>query len=137
MGISLFSARVAAVVMGGFGMLALALAAMGIYGILSYTVAQRTHEIGVRMALGAGYGDVLRLVVGEGAVLALVGIVIGLAMAIAVTRFMSGLLLGVTATDPATFAGVSVLLLLVAAIAAVIPASRAAKVDPMVALRDE
>ncbi len=137
MGISLFSARVAAVVMGSFGVLALALAAMGIYGILSYTVVQRTHEIGVRMALGAGYGDVLRLVVGQGALLALLGIAIGLGCAFGVTRFMSSLLLGISPTDPATFAGVSVLLLLVAAFAAVIPASRAARVDPMVALRDE
>ena len=115
----------------------LILAAVGIYGVMTYSVAQRTHEIGIRLALGAQTSTVLRLAVGYGMKLVIVGIVIGLIAAFALTRVMSTLLFGVTATDPATFTLISLLLILVAAVASYIPARRATKVDPIIALRYE
>ncbi len=137
MGISLFPTRVAAALLGAFGLLALTLSAVGIYGVMSYSVAQRTHEIGVRMALGARPRDVLRLVVGQGMALAAVGVLIGLAAALAATRVLAGLFYGVSASDPATFAFVTALLGGVAFLACYVPARRATKVDPMIALRYE
>ncbi|HWW77006.1 MAG TPA: ADOP family duplicated permease, partial [Pyrinomonadaceae bacterium] len=116
---------------------ALVLASVGIYGVMAYTVAQRTHEFGVRLALGAGRGDVLRLVLGRGMRLVLLGVGCGLLAALALTRLMSSLLFGVGATDPLTFCGIALLLTAVALVASYIPARRATKVDPLVALRYE
>jgi putative ABC transport system permease protein len=120
-----------------FAGVALVLAAVGIYGVMSYSVAQRTHEIGIRMALGAQTGAVLKLAVAYGLKLVIAGVIIGLIAAFALTRVMATLLFGVTATDPTTFALISLLLIAVAAIASYIPARRATKVDPMIALRYE
>jgi len=137
MSVAYFPARVAATLLGGFGLLALLLAAIGIFGVMSYSVAQRTREIGIRMALGAQADVILKLVVGEGLKLTMLGLAIGLACASAGTRLMSSFLYGVNALDVVTFAGVSLLLALVALVACYIPARRAMRVDPLVALRCE
>jgi ABC-type antimicrobial peptide transport system permease subunit len=120
-----------------FGALALVVASVGLYGVIAYSVAQRTHEMGVRAALGARRGDLLRLVVGEGMRITLIGIVLGAALSLAAGKFLAALLFGVTAHDPGTFVLVAVVLLGVAAIASVIPAWRAARADPTTALRAE
>ncbi len=133
-----FSARrLSMILLGVFAALALVLACAGIYGVISYLVGQRTHEIGVRIALGAQRGDVLRLMLGQGARMALLGVCVGVAASLGLTRLMSRLLFGVSATDPLTFAGVGVTLALVALAACYIPAQRALRVDPLVALRHE
>jgi predicted permease len=134
---STFLRRYPALLMGVFAAVALILSAVGIYGVISYSVSQRTHEIGIRMALGARRGHVFKLVVGEGLLLTLIGIGIGLAAAAALTRFLSGLLYGVSATDPMTFVMISLILTGVAVLACAVPARRAMRVDPGVALRYE
>ncbi len=123
--------------MGLFATTALLLAAIGIYGLMSYSVEQRTHELGVRMALGAHQADVLKLVVRQGLILSLIGLAIGVAVALGLTRLIEGQLYNVTPTDPATFVAVCLVSLGVALLASYIPARRATKVDPMVALRYE
>ena len=129
--------RDSAVLLGAFAAVALALAAVGLAGVMAFLVAHRTHEIGVRVALGAERGDVLRLVVGEGVRLVVIGVVIGLVGAVAVTRVLASFLFGVTPTDPVTFLIVPLVLVVIALGAAAVPARRAAEVDPMVALRYE
>jgi len=120
-----------------FAVLALMLAAIGVYSVMSYSIAQRTHEVGVRMALGAQPWHVLKMILGQGLKLVLVGVVIGVTTAFAVTRVISNLLFGVTATDPLIFVGVPLLLIAVAMLASYFPARRALKVDPIIALRHE
>ena len=129
--------RFQALLLGLFAALALVLACVGLYGVISYSVAQRTHEIGVRMALGAQPRDVLRLVIRQGMSLTIVGLVVGIAVGAMATRVLSDMLFGVTARDPLTFMGVPVLLLLVAFLACYIPARSATRIDPLVALRYE
>lgn len=120
-----------------FGVIALLLSAIGLYGVLSFVVRQRTAEIGVRMALGAQGGSILRLVVGQGVALAGGGIVLGLVIAVPFTRVMDSLLVGITPTDPITYGGVSLIFVAVAALACYLPALRATHVDPVTALREE
>jgi len=125
------------ILLGIFAGLAVVLSSIGVYGVISYLAGQRTHEIGIRMALGARRADVLRLMLGESLRMAGVGVVIGLAAAFGLTRLMSKMLYGVKATDPLTFAGVAVILAAVALTASLIPALRAMRVNPTVALRHE
>jgi predicted permease len=132
---SSFGQRVAGTFVGAFGLLALALAAIGIYGVVAYTTRQRTHEIGIRVTLGASKRDVLRMVLGQGMKLMLIGVGVGLVLSFVLTRFLSGLLLGVTSTDALTFSTVALLLCAVALVACFIPGRWAMGVEPMVALR--
>jgi predicted permease len=135
--IASFPQRIAGTFVGAFGLLALVLAAVGIYGVTAWTTRQRTHEIGIRVALGARNTDILRLVLGRGLRLTLAGVVLGLAVSFAVTRYLATLLLGVTSTDALTFSSVAILLCVVALFACLIPARRAMLLDPTVALRYE
>jgi len=134
---SIADRRFIMLLLGVFAGLALLLAAVGIYGVISYTVAQRTREIGIRMALGAGQADVLKVVIGQGMLPVLAGLAIGLAASFGLTRLMAGMLYGVRPGDPATSVGVALVLAAVALIATLVPARRAARVAPVVALRCE
>jgi putative ABC transport system permease protein len=133
----LWAARMGAALLGLFGLLALILASVGIYGVLSYSVTQRTSEIGIRMALGAQSQQVLKLVLRQGMLLAAVGVLVGLAAALPVTRFASTLLYGVSVWDPVTYISITLLLMAVAFLACYVPARRATRIDPLVALRFE
>ena len=137
MSVPLFPAHFTGVLLGVFAGLGLLLAMSGLYGVIAYSVAERTHEIGIRVALGAAKRDVLRLVVGQGVKLSLVGVGVGLASALGLMRLIASLLYGVSPADPVTFAIVPVLLLLVSAPACYLPALRAMRADPIVALRYE
>jgi putative ABC transport system permease protein len=134
---SLADRRFSMVLLGLFAALALLLASIGIYGVISYLVGQQIHEIGTRMALGAQRRDVLRLVLGRGIVLGVIGVALGAVLAFILTRQMKGMIYGVSAADPLTFVGVSLLLILVAIVASYVPARRAMGIDPMMALRYE
>jgi predicted permease len=134
---SLGSRRFNVILIGFFGITALLLASAGVFGVMAYSVSRRTREFGVRVALGATSGEVLRMVLGQGMRTILIGVAIGIVGSFALTRAVSSLLFGVTATDPVTFGGVTLLLVSVALLACYIPARRATKVDPIVALRDE
>jgi putative ABC transport system permease protein len=135
--ISLFPARLGALLLGVFGLLALSIATIGIYGVISYGVSERTREMGIRMALGARASDVLRLVISQGMWLVAIGIALGAALALLSTSVLKSYLYDVSTTDPLTFVGIAVLLIGVALLACYVPARRATKVDPLVALRYE
>jgi predicted permease len=134
-GVSSFVQRMAGTFVGAFGIIALVLAAVGIYSVIAYSTEQRTHEVGIRMAIGAQRKDVLRLILGQGAKITFLGVAIGLAATLASARLMASLLYGVSATDLVTYAGVAALLTIVALSASFIPALHATRVDPVVALR--
>jgi ABC-type antimicrobial peptide transport system permease subunit len=134
---SLAAHRFSMILLGIFAALALLLSSVGIYGVISYLVGQRTQEIGIRVALGARRGDVLRLILSHSVKMAVLGVLIGMGASIALTRLMGKMLYGVSATDPTTFLGVAVILSAVALAASYIPARRALRVDPIVALRYE
>lgn len=134
---SLFAPKLAAGLLGVMGVMALALASVGLYGVLAFRVTQRFQEIGLRMSLGARRSDVLWMVLTNAMMLVAVGVGIGLAAAFAVSRVVKGLLFGISATDPATFLGVTLVLTAVALVASSIPALRASRVDPLVALRHQ
>jgi putative ABC transport system permease protein len=134
---SLWAPKLGAALLTLLGLLALALAAVGLYGVMAYTVSQRNHEIGLRMALGARQPDVLKLVLAQGMKLVGIGLAIGLVLALLVSRLVGSLLYGISATDPATFIGVTLILVVVALVANLLPAHRASRVDPLIALRYE
>jgi putative ABC transport system permease protein len=134
---SLARQRFAAIMLGAFAVFAMILAAVGVYGVMSYLVTQGTHDIGVRIALGARRSSIVRMVVRRGMELAIAGIVAGLIGAVALTRVMASLLFGVSATDLVTFSAVPIILAAIALVATYVPARRATRVDPMVALREE
>ncbi len=135
--VSVMAQRLGGTLMAAFAVFALVLTATGLFGVIAYAVSERTHEIGIRMALGAGPREVFRLVVGRGMMLASIGLLVGLPLALGMSRLVAGLLYGVASNDLVTFAGVAVILACVAFIACYIPARRAMRVDPMIALRDE
>jgi predicted permease len=136
-GISLFLQRMAATLLSIFGLLALALAALGLYGVMTYAVSQRTRELGIRISIGAARGDVLKLILGQAVTLAAIGMAGGLLTALAVTRFAANLLYGIGPADPLTFTLIAVMLFAVAVVAGYLPARRATRIDPMIALRTE
>jgi putative ABC transport system permease protein len=134
---SVSTRRITLILLALFSALSLILAAIGIYGVISYAVAQRAHEIGIRLALGAQSGDVVRMILAQGVTIAGAGVVFGICGALGLTRLMGKLLFAVSAADPSTFAAVSVVLLLISMLACYVPARRTLRVDPMIALRDE
>jgi macrolide transport system ATP-binding/permease protein len=136
-GVALYLQRMAATLLSIFGLLALSLASLGLYGVMAYSVSQRTRELGIRISVGAKRRDVLKLILGQTLILAAIGIAGGLVTAIAVTRFAANLLYGISPADPKTFALIAVLLLFVSLVAGYFPARRATRIDPMVALRSE